>query len=35
VVVSDLLLDTDTDFSARLTAWDAYGDPVCRIGDRI
>ncbi|MEA1942982.1 MAG: curli-like amyloid fiber formation chaperone CsgH [Pseudomonadota bacterium] len=35
VVVSDLLLDTDTDFSARLTAWDAQGDPVCRIGDRI
>lgn len=35
VVVSDLLLDTGADFSARLTAWDAYGDPVCRFGGRI
>jgi len=35
VVVSDLLLDTGTDFSASLTAWDAYGDPVCQTGDRI
>ena len=35
VIVSDLLLDTGADFSARLTAWDAYGDPVCRFGDRI
>ncbi|MBO6764775.1 curli-like amyloid fiber formation chaperone CsgH [Maricaulis sp.] len=35
VAVSDLLIDTGADFSARLTAWDANGDPVCRFGDRI
>ena len=35
VIVSDLQIGAGADFSARLTAWDADGQPVCRYGDRV
>ncbi|WP_300545654.1 curli-like amyloid fiber formation chaperone CsgH [Maricaulis sp.] len=32
VVVSDMLVDTGAEFSARLTTWNAAGETVCRYG---
>lgn len=35
VPLSDMLIDTGAEFSARLTVWDAAGHAVCRYGDRV
>lgn len=35
VIVSDMLIDTGADFTARLTAWDMRGETVCRFGGRV
>jgi len=34
-LLSDILLDTDADFSARLSTWNANGDPVCNWNERV
>ncbi|SDM24146.1 curli-like amyloid fiber formation chaperone CsgH [Maricaulis salignorans] len=34
-LLSDILLDTDADFSARLSTWNASGDPVCNWNERV
>lgn len=34
-LLSDMELDVDAEFSARLTTWNADGDIICRWGERI
>lgn len=35
LVLSDMILDVEADFSAKLTTWNAEGDQICRWGERI
>jgi len=35
VILSDITLDMETDFSARLSTWSPQGDLLCRWGDAV
>jgi hypothetical protein len=35
VPLSDMLIDSGSEFSARLTTWNAAGEPTCRYGGRV
>ncbi|WP_417469688.1 curli-like amyloid fiber formation chaperone CsgH [Maricaulis sp.] len=34
-LLSDILLDTEADFTARLSTWDANGEPLCNWNERV
>jgi hypothetical protein len=34
-LLSDILLDTEADFTARLSTWDANGEPLCNWDERV